>query len=152
VMDRMGSGLHPVVGSSITDIELLGYLKQTKQIPWLLIHNQTIPSDHHWSANFRADCCRERGCHMVGAADPPMTVNLSFVDRSCYFFFQVAPHLSSQGCVDPVPDSLLLRKSGTTGNQINNNSLFRQKKNTNSVALSPQVGYTDRAGASCRRS
>jgi hypothetical protein len=36
-------------------------------------------------------------------------VNLSFLDRSHYFFFQVAPHLWSQGWVDPVPDPMLLR-------------------------------------------
>jgi hypothetical protein len=28
-------------------------------------------------------------------------VNLSFLDRSRYFFFQVAPHLSSQGLSEP---------------------------------------------------
>jgi hypothetical protein len=44
-------------------------------------------------------------------------VNLSFLDRSRYFFFQVAPHLSSRGSVDPVPDPLLLRKSGSAGNR-----------------------------------
>jgi hypothetical protein len=38
-------------------------------------------------------------------------VNLSFQD----FFIQVAPQLSSRGWVDPVPDPLLLRKSGSAG-------------------------------------
>jgi hypothetical protein len=42
---------------------------------------------------------------------------LGFLDRSRYFFFQVAPQLYSRGCVDPVPDPLLLRKSGSTGNR-----------------------------------
>jgi hypothetical protein len=32
------------------------------------------------------------------------------------FFFQVAPQLYSRGWVDPVPDQLLLRKSGSAGN------------------------------------
>jgi hypothetical protein len=40
----------------------------------------------------------------------PTAVNLSFLDRSRYFFFQVAPHLSWRAWVDPVPDPLLLRK------------------------------------------
>jgi hypothetical protein len=31
-------------------------------------------------------------------------------------FFQVAPQLYSRGWVDPVPDPLLLRKSGSAGN------------------------------------
>jgi hypothetical protein len=30
-------------------------------------------------------------------------------------FLQVAPQLSSRGLVDPVPDALLLRKSGSAG-------------------------------------
>jgi hypothetical protein len=45
-----------------------------------------------------------------------MAVNLSLLDQGCYFFFQAAPHLSSRGWVDPVPDPPLLRKSGITGN------------------------------------
>jgi hypothetical protein len=42
-------------------------------------------------------------------------VNLSFLDPSRYFFFQVAPHLSSQGLSDPVPDLLLRRKCCSVG-------------------------------------
>jgi hypothetical protein len=42
---------------------------------------------------------------------------LGFLDRNRYFFFQVAPQLYSRGWVDPVPDPLLLRKSGSTGNR-----------------------------------
>jgi hypothetical protein len=37
--------------------------------------------------------------------------------RSRYFSVQVAPQLSSRGWVDPVPDPLLLRKSGSAGNR-----------------------------------
>jgi hypothetical protein len=46
-----------------------------------------------------------------------MTVNLGFLDRSHYFSIQVAPQLSSRGWVDPVPDPLLLRKTGSAGNR-----------------------------------
>jgi hypothetical protein len=42
---------------------------------------------------------------------------LGFLDRSCYFFFQLAPQLYLRGRVDPVPDPLLLRKSGNAGNR-----------------------------------
>jgi hypothetical protein len=42
---------------------------------------------------------------------------LDFLDWSCYFLYQVAPQLFSQGSVDPVPDPLLLRKSGSAGNR-----------------------------------
>jgi hypothetical protein len=37
-------------------------------------------------------------------------VYLSFQYRSRYYFFQVAPNLSSRGWVNPLPDTLLLRK------------------------------------------
>jgi hypothetical protein len=47
----------------------------------------------------------------------PTAVNIGFLDRSRYFSIQVAHQLSSRGCVDPVPDPLLLRKSGSAGNQ-----------------------------------
>jgi hypothetical protein len=45
---------------------------------------------------------------------------LDFPDRSCYYFFLVDPQLYSRGWVDPVPDPLLLRKSGRAVNRIQN--------------------------------
>jgi hypothetical protein len=47
----------------------------------------------------------------------PTAVNLRFLDRSRYSFFQVAPHLSTRDRMGPVPDSLRLRKSGSAGNR-----------------------------------
>jgi hypothetical protein len=47
----------------------------------------------------------------------PPTVNFGFLNRSCYFSIQAAPQLSSRGWVDPVPDSVLLRKSSSAGNR-----------------------------------
>jgi hypothetical protein len=44
-----------------------------------------------------------------------MDVNFGFLDQSRYF--QVAPQLSSWDWVDPGPDPLLLRKSGSTENR-----------------------------------
>jgi hypothetical protein len=46
-----------------------------------------------------------------------MVINRGFLDRSRYFFCQEAPQLSPRGLVDPVPDSLLLRNSGSAGNR-----------------------------------
>jgi hypothetical protein len=46
----------------------------------------------------------------------PYGRNLDFLDLSNYFFFQTA-QLCSRGWVDPVPDPLLLRKSGSAGNR-----------------------------------
>jgi hypothetical protein len=39
----------------------------------------------------------DRGVSRGQRGGSPTVVNLSFLDRSRYFFFQVAPHLSSQG-------------------------------------------------------
>jgi hypothetical protein len=55
----------------------------------------------------------DRGVSRGQRGGSPTVVNLSFIDRNRYFSFQVAPHLSSRGWVDPVPDPLLLRKSGS---------------------------------------
>jgi hypothetical protein len=55
-------------------------------------------------------------CRVVSAADPYSRV-LGFLDLSRYFFFQVAPQLYSRDWVDPIPDPLLLRKSGNAGNR-----------------------------------
>jgi hypothetical protein len=52
----------------------------------------------------------------VTSVTDPYGCILGFLDRSRYFFFQVAPQLYSRGCADPVPD-LLLRKSGNAGNR-----------------------------------
>jgi hypothetical protein len=39
----------------------------------------------------------DRGVSHGQRGRTPMTFNLSFLDRSRYFFFQVAPHLSTRG-------------------------------------------------------
>jgi hypothetical protein len=51
---------------------------------------------------------------MVSAVYLP---HFSFLDRSRYFFFEVAPHLSSRAWMDPVPDPLLRRKCSSAGNR-----------------------------------
>jgi hypothetical protein len=56
----------------------------------------------------------DTGSHVVSVTDPYGHI-LGFIDRSRYFFFQIAPQLYSRGWVDPVPDSLLLRKSDSAG-------------------------------------
>jgi hypothetical protein len=53
---------------------------------------------------------------VVSVTDPFGRI-LGFLDRSRYFFLQVAPQLYSRGRVDPVPDPLLLRKSGSARNR-----------------------------------
>jgi hypothetical protein len=73
------------------------------------------PSDHRLSAKL-VPIFLDRGCHVVSVTNPYRRI-LGFLDRSRYFFFQIAPQLYSRGWVDPVPDPLLLRKSGSDGNR-----------------------------------
>jgi hypothetical protein len=40
-----------------------------------------------------------------------------FLGRGSYIFFPVALQLYSRGWVDPVPEPVLLRKSGSAGNR-----------------------------------
>jgi hypothetical protein len=80
--------------------------------PW-----RTIPSvDRCWSANLVPSfALRWMSRDQRGGSIP--SVNLGFVDRSCYFFLQVAPNFCSWGRVDTVPDPLLVRESGSIGNR-----------------------------------
>jgi hypothetical protein len=58
----------------------------------------------------------DRGCHMVSMMSPYSRV-FGFLDQSRYYFFQATLQLYSRGCVDLVPDPLLLWKSGSAGNR-----------------------------------
>jgi hypothetical protein len=73
------------------------------------------PSDRRLSAKL-VPTFADRGCRVVSATDPHGHI-LGFLDRSRYYFFQVAPQLYSRGWEYPVPDPLLLRKSGSAGNR-----------------------------------
>jgi hypothetical protein len=55
------------------------------------------------------------GCHVVSVMDTYGRI-LGFLDRSCYFFFQVA-QLYLRGWMDPVGDLLRLRKCASSGNR-----------------------------------
>jgi hypothetical protein len=71
------------------------------------VRERTIPTERpplvgEVIVNFFAD----RGCHVVTVTDPYCRI-LGFIDRSRYFFYQVAPQLYSRGWVDPVPEPLL---------------------------------------------
>jgi hypothetical protein len=59
-----------------------------------------------------------------------------FLDRSSYFFFQVAPQLNSRGWVDPVPVPLLLRKSGSAGSRTRTSGSVARNSDR------PQIGNT----------
>jgi hypothetical protein len=72
------------------------------------------PSDRRLSANLVrtfADSGVSRG---QGNGSPTAVISVSRPEP--YFSFQVAPQLYSRGWVDPVPEPLLLRKSGSARN------------------------------------
>jgi hypothetical protein len=73
------------------------------------------PSDRRLSEKL-VPTFADTGCHVVSVTDSYCRI-LGFLDRSRYFLFQVAPQLYSRGWVHPVPDPLLLRKSGKAENR-----------------------------------
>jgi hypothetical protein len=87
-----------------------------KKTPWPESESELYrPRDRLLSAKL-VPTFADRGCHVVSVTNPYGCI-LGSIDRSRYFSFQVAPQLYSRGWVDPVPDPLLLRKSGSAGNR-----------------------------------
>jgi hypothetical protein len=74
-----------------------------------------LPSDRRLSAKLMTTFA-DRECPWLAQRISTAVFSV-FLDRSRYSIFQVAPQLSSRGWVDPVPDPLLLRKSGSPGNR-----------------------------------
>jgi hypothetical protein len=68
----------------------------------------------------------DRGYHVVSVTEPYGRI-LGFLDRSLYFFFQVAFQLYSRGWVDPVPDPLHLEKSGSVENRTRTSWICSQE-------------------------
>jgi hypothetical protein len=90
------------------------YTSKLNSVAW--VRERTIPTERPPLVSEVVPTSADRGCRVVSVTDP-RGHNLGFLDRSRYFFFQVAPHLYSRGWVDPVPDPLLLRKFGSAGNR-----------------------------------
>jgi hypothetical protein len=66
----------------------------------------------------RATRIGELGAMLVVTSNRSMLRgNVSSLDRSCYFFIQVAPQLSSLGWVIPAPDQPFLTTSGSARNR-----------------------------------
>jgi hypothetical protein len=57
--------------------------------------DSTTENDRRLSAKLEPTSA-DRGCHVVNVTDPYGGI-LEFLDRSRYFFFQVAPQLYSRG-------------------------------------------------------
>jgi hypothetical protein len=94
----------------------------------------------------------DRGCCVFSAMDPHGRI-LGFLDQSSYFSIQVAPQLSSRGWVDPVPDPLLLRLSGSAGNRTRDLWICSQElwpldhrgRNTLHLTMFSQINYSGNA-------
>jgi hypothetical protein len=69
----------------------------------------------------------DRGVSRGQGGETPTAVILIFLDRSLYFLFHVAPHLSSRGWVDPVKDPPLFGTSCSVGNRIRYLWISRQE-------------------------
>jgi hypothetical protein len=79
------------------------------QQPLISLTNSVALSPQANYTDRATDTCRrnlvptfvDRGVSRGQRGGSPTVVNLSVLDRSLYFFFQVAPHLSSQGLIGP---------------------------------------------------
>jgi hypothetical protein len=81
-----------------------------QQTPWPSVRKRTIPTERSSLVGKILVPTFADGELSFGQRGGSRTViNLSFLDPSCYFFFQVAPHLSSQGLSGP--------RSRSTGTQ-----------------------------------
>jgi hypothetical protein len=69
----------------------------------------------------------DRGISRGQRGGYPTVVNKSFIDRNRYFYFKYLLIYPHKGWVDPVPDPLLLRKSGSAGNRIRDFWICRQE-------------------------
>jgi hypothetical protein len=97
-------------------MDFVPHAETVKQTPWPGSTSELYrSSDHSFTAKL-VPTFADWGSHVVIVADPYGRI-LGFLDWSHYFFFQKAPQLYSRGRVDPVPDPLLLRKSGSAGNR-----------------------------------
>jgi hypothetical protein len=97
-----------------------------EQTPWPEPASELYrPSDRSLSTKL-VPTLADRGCCLVSTVVHYGRV-FGFLDWSRYFFFQVAPQLYSRGWVDPDPDPLLLRKSGSAENRTKSHWIYGQE-------------------------
>jgi hypothetical protein len=90
---------------------LFNLKNQTEQTPWLLVRKWTIPTNRPPPQVKLVPTLQVEGVAW-SAQRIPTAVNLGFLDRSRYFFFQVDLQLSPRGWVYPIPDPLFFRSAG----------------------------------------
>jgi hypothetical protein len=104
-----------------------------------LVRERTIPSDRRLSTKLMPTFV-DRGCHVVSVTDPYGSI-LGFLDRSRYFFFQVAPQLYWRGWVDPVPDGESNPEPGALTTRPQRRSTFFYITYIHSVRTSQEAQY-----------
>jgi hypothetical protein len=109
-------------------------LTKINSMAW--VRERTIPTGR---PPLLGEVSANRGCYVVSVTDPYGLI-LGFLDRSHYFYFQVAPQLYSRGWLDPVPDPLLLRKSGSVGNRTRDLCFCSQELHRNTEAVQETYG------------
>jgi hypothetical protein len=108
--------VYPTLKQIITNSEFIWKLNSMALVPsWLY-----LPSDRRMWTKLVPNLTIEGV--VLSAQQIPTTVNLDFLDPEPLLSIQVAPQLSSRGWVDPVPDPLLLQKSGSAGNRTRQKS------------------------------
>jgi hypothetical protein len=105
---------------------ILVYIYIKQKIPFLLVRKRTIPTERPMRPAKLMPTFFAGRCCVTSTADPN-PVNSVFLDRTRYISIQVAPQLSTRGWVDPVPDPLFLRKSGSARNQTRPLWVFSQE-------------------------
>jgi hypothetical protein len=75
---------------------MLNEIKLKKKTSVALVRQRTMPTERPPLVGEVVPTFADRGCRVVSATDPPV-VSLGFLDRSRYYFFEVAPQLSSRG-------------------------------------------------------
>jgi hypothetical protein len=83
---------------------------KTKLSAW--VRERTIPAERLPLVAKLVTTFADRGCRVASATNPYGRI-LGSLYRSRYYFFQVSSQLYSRRWVDPFPDPLLLRKSGS---------------------------------------
>jgi hypothetical protein len=114
--------MRSIVGSQIckedghSNLEIRKLFLKHQQTPWPESASKLCrPSERRLLVRL-VRAFADGGCHVVSVTDPCYRV-LGFLDRSCCFFFQVAPQLYSRGWVGPVPDPLPLGRCGGAGSR-----------------------------------
>jgi hypothetical protein len=92
------------------------YLKILKLNSVALVRERTTPTERPPHVGEVSSTFADRGRRVVSATNSQGRKS-RFSKPEPLFFFQAAPQLSSRGWVDPVPDPLLLRKSGSARNR-----------------------------------